>query len=56
MLDVDFTVETIEDENGKQNLYINIYTLQMPHGASYADVVNELSQYKNVRMVRTRAM
>lgn len=56
VLDVDFTVETIEDENGKQNLYINIYTLQMPHGASYADVVNELSQYKNVRMVRTRAM
>ncbi len=56
VLDVDFTVETIEDENGKQNLYINIYTLQMPHGTNYSEVVNELSQYKNIRMVRTRAV
>lgn len=56
VLDVDFTVETLEGEQGKQNLYINIYTLQLPHGASYADIVNELSQYKNIRMVRTRAV
>ena len=48
-IDLDFHVEA-RDGN---NIYTNIYTLQMPNRVSYTDVVNHLSEYHDVLSVRT---
>ncbi len=48
--DVDFYVEN----KGKENLYTNIYTLDLRGEASYTDIVNKLSEYANIRGIRTR--
>lgn len=48
-LDLDFNVEVRED----RNIYTNIYTLHLPIGVEYTDVVNDLSEYVNVLSIRT---
>lgn len=50
VLDVDFHVEN----RGKDNLYTNIYTLDMQGNTSYKDIVNKLSEYANIQGIRTR--
>jgi putative Mg2+ transporter-C (MgtC) family protein len=50
VVDVDFYVEN----KGKENLYTNIYTLDLRGEASYTDIVNKLSEYANIRGIRTR--
>lgn len=56
VLDVDFHVESAEhkEEASGGRLYINLYTLHLPRKVSYVEIVNHLSEYSNVRFVRTR--
>lgn len=56
VLDVDFHVESAHEvpEDGYAKLYINLYTLHLPRKVSYVEIVNHLSEYTNVRFVRTR--
>ncbi len=57
VLDVDFHVEIQSaSDNSDRNLYINLYTLHLPRKVVYSEIVNDLSQYKNIQMVRTRTM
>lgn len=57
VLDVDFHVEIQSaSDNSDRNLYINLYTLHLPRRVIYSDIVNDLSQYPNIQMVRTRTM
>lgn len=46
--DVDFDV----DIKGEQRVYTNIYTVELPKGLFYADIVEELSLNKNMMRVR----
>lgn len=46
--DVDFDVKFMED----YRLYKNIYTIDLPRGVTYADVIEELSVYKNITKLR----
>lgn len=48
--DIDFHVEN----KGKENLYTNLYTLDLPTGVTYTELVNKLSEYANIQGVRTR--
>ncbi len=48
-IDLDFHVESKDGAN----IYTNIYTLQMPNHLTYAEVVNQLSEYPNMMSVRT---
>lgn len=50
VVDVDFHVEN----RGEDNLYTNIYTLDMQGKATYMDIVNKLSEYANIQGIRTR--
>ena len=50
VLDIDFHVEN----KGKENLYTNLYTLDMPSDTTYKDIVNKLSEYTNIQGIRTR--
>lgn len=50
VLDVDFHVEN----KGKDNLYTNLYTLDMPSKTTYRDIVTDLSEYANIQSIRTR--
>lgn len=50
VMDVDFHVEN----KGKDNLYTNIYTLDMQGKVTYMEIVNKLSEYANIQGVRTR--
>ncbi|HNW86543.1 MAG TPA: MgtC/SapB family protein [Candidatus Limiplasma sp.] len=50
VLDVDFHVEN----KGGDNLYTNVYTLDMQGKATYMDIVNKLSENANIQGVRTR--
>ena len=50
VMDVDFHVEN----KGEYNLYTNVYTLDMHGHTGYRDVVNYLSEYKNIQGIRTR--
>ena len=50
VLDVDFNVQVQE----KRNVYTNLYTLNMPRKTTYADIITELSEYSNIRGIRTR--
>lgn len=55
VLDVDFNIENFADKQpGERNLYTNIYTLHLPPTLHYSDIVNALSEYANIRTVRTR--
>ena len=49
ILDIDFHVES----TGEINLYTNIYTLQLPAKLTYTDVINHLSENRNVQSVHT---
>lgn len=48
-LDLDFNVEARDNHN----VYTNIYTLHLPVGVEYTDVVNDLSEHVNVLSIRT---
>lgn len=50
VLDVDFNVQVQE----KRNVYTNLYTLNMPRKTTYAEIITELSEYCNIRGIRTR--
>ncbi len=55
VLDIDFHVKTIRDAKAAEaNIYTNLYTLHLPSKLHYSDVVNKLSEYENIQMVRTR--
>ncbi|NLG57952.1 MAG: MgtC/SapB family protein [Clostridiales bacterium] len=55
VLDVDFHIENFRDaEAPEQNVYTNLYTLHLPPGLSYADMVMQLTQNKDIQVVRTR--
>lgn len=49
VMDLDFHV----DNKGGENLYTNTYTLKLPGHMSYAEIINQLSEYANVLSVRT---
>jgi len=49
VLDMDFHVEM----TGETNLYTNVYQLKLPTNVSYTDIIAHLSEYKNIRSVRT---
>ena len=46
--DVNFDVQ-IRDE---RRIYTNVYTIELPKGYSYAEMVEELSLYKNIVRIR----
>lgn len=48
-LDLDFRVEVRDDKN----VYTNSYTLHLPSYFNYTDMVNDLSEYRNVLSIRT---
>ena len=55
VLDMDFHIESVADQKkNENNIYTNLYTLHLPSKIKYADVVNELSEFPNIHMVRTR--
>ena len=55
VLDVDFHIETFRDADApERNIYTNLYTLHLPPGLSYADMVMQLTQNKDIQVVRTR--
>jgi len=55
VLDMDFHIESVGDQKkNESNIYTNLYTLHLPSKVKYADVVNELSEFPNIHMVRTR--
>ena len=55
VLDLDFHIESVADQKkNENNIYTNLYTLHLPARVKYADIVNELSEYPNIHLVRTR--
>lgn len=48
-LDLDFNVEVRDD----RNIYTNSYTLHLPNYFNYTDMVNDLSEHRNVLSIRT---
>ena len=52
IIDVDFHIEN--KEKGKEKVYTNLYTLDMPSKVAYKDIVNDLSEYANIEGIRTR--
>ena len=50
VLDVDFHVEN----KGKEKLYTNLYTLDLPVKTAYKDIVMHLSEYENIESIRTK--
>ena len=55
VLDVDFHIEHFEKaDEPERNVYTNLYTLHLPPGLSYADMVMQLTQHKDIQVVRTR--
>lgn len=52
VLDVDFHVES--SGKGKEKVYTNVYTLDIPGKTLYKDVVNRLSEYANIEGIRTK--
>lgn len=54
VLDLDFHVESTGDpDSNDPNVYTNIYTLHLPSSLSYADLINTLAAFRNIRTVRT---
>lgn len=55
VLDVDFHIEHVDDVmEPDRNVYTNLYTLHLPPGLSYADMVMQLTQHKDIQVVRAR--
>jgi putative Mg2+ transporter-C (MgtC) family protein len=46
--DVNFDVKFMED----YRIYTNIYTIDLPRGLGFSEVIEELSVYKNVTKIR----
>lgn len=46
--DVNFDVVVVEDTQ----IYTNIYTIDLPNGMTYAEVIEDLSIYKNITKLR----
>ena len=46
--DVNFDVDLGED----QRIYTNVYTIDLPRGMTYAEVIEDLSIYKNITKLR----
>lgn len=55
VIDVDFHIESKEKGKGKEKVYTNLYTLDMPSRIAYKDIVNDLSEYVNIEGIRTRS-
>ena len=53
VIDVDFHIESKEKGKGKEKVYTNLYTLDMPKKIAYKDIVNDLSEYANIEVIRT---
>ena len=49
IMDLDFHVENVDGENQ----YTNTYTLHLPQGVTYTEVVNRLSEHANILSIRT---
>ena len=55
VLDLDFHIESAADQKkNEHNIYTNLYTLHLPYRVKYAEIINELSEYPNIQLVRTR--
>lgn len=55
VLDVDFHIEHFQDDGApERNIYTNLYTLHLPPGLSFAEMVTQLTQNKDIQAVRTR--
>ena len=46
--DVNFDVELVED----RRIYTNLYTIELPKGKSFADLIEDLSIHENVTKIR----
>ena len=46
--DVDFDVDFMDD----YRIYTNVYTIDLPRGMNYTDVIEDLSMYKNITKLR----
>ena len=55
IIDVDFHVENKEKGKGKEKVYTNLYTLDMPSKVAYKDIVHDLSEYENIEGIRTKS-
>ncbi len=54
VMDLDFHVDRTGDpESNDPNVYTNIYTLHLPNAMNYADLINTLSAFHNIQLVRT---
>ena len=51
ILDQDFHADNTQDG---QNIYTNVYTLSMRGKTEYQDLITILSEYPDIRTVRTR--
>ena len=51
ILDQDFHAETME---GEESIYTNVYSLSMHGKTRYQDLITVLSEYPNIRTIRTR--
>ncbi len=51
VLEQDFHAETLNEE---MNLYTNVYTLTTSGKTNYQDIITRLSEYPNIRAVRTQ--
>lgn len=52
VIDVDFNVSA----TGEKNIYTNQYTLHLPSTISYTDIVNALSEHKNIMTIHTTSI
>lgn len=55
IIDVDFHIENKEKGRGKERVYTNLYTLDMPSKVAYKDIVHDLSEYENIEGIRTKS-
>ena len=55
IIDVDFHIENKEKGKGKEKVYTNLYTLDMPSKIAYKDIVHDLSEYENIEGIRTKS-
>ena len=55
IIDVDFHIENKEKGKGKEKVYTNLYTLDMPSKVAYKDIVHDLSEYENIEGIRTKS-
>jgi len=46
--DVDFDVDFMDD----YRIYTNVYTIDLPRGLNYTEVIEDLSMYKNITKLR----